>query len=164
MKIQRKSYALIAALAAAVALSGCNRDPAPATPMPPPAATTDPAPAMQSGPLTGGMTTTSVTSITVGSTPAIDASTASQTTLTVRDPIVVTVRTDGVPGSVEIAANLRYQDGQEVGQESATLNTAGAETTNMTFQHPTGWPTGTYTVDVTVDGQPAGMSQQVEIR
>jgi len=165
MKIQRHSYALIAALAAAVALSGCNRDPAPATPMTPPAATTDPAPAMQTGPLTGGMTgSTTVTSITVGNTPATDASTASQTTLAVRDPIVVTVRTDGVPGSVEIAARLKYQDGQEVGQESATLNTAGAETTNMTFQHPTGWPTGTYTVDVTVDGQPAGMSQQVEIR
>ncbi len=171
MKIQRHSYALIAALAGAVALAGCNRDPEPATTMTPPAGTTDPAPAMgpspsmETGPMTRGMTgTTSVTSITVGSSASTDASTTSQATLSTSDPIYVTIRTDGTPGNVEIAARLSYQDGQQVGEESETLNTSGPETTNISFRHPTGWPTGTYTVDVTVDGQPAGMSQQVEIR
>jgi len=132
--------------------------------MTPPAATTDPAPAMQSGPLTGGMTTTSVTSITVGSTAAADRSVAAQSTLGTNDPIIVSVRTDGAATSTTIAARLTFQDGQMVDEESQMLNTSGAETTNIEFRNDQAWPTGRYTVDVTVDGQPAGMSQQVEIR
>ncbi len=170
MKIQRHSYALIAALAGAVALAGCNRDPEPATTMTPPATTTDPAPgmgptpAMETGPLTGGMTTTSVSSITVGNTAAADRSVAAQSTLRTNDPIIVSVRTDGAATNTTIAARLTFEDGQVVDEESQMLNTSGAETTNIEFRNDNAWPAGRYTVDVTVDGQPAGMSQQVEVR
>lgn len=167
MKIQRTSYALMAALAGAVALAGCNRDPEPATPMTPPAASTDPspamgpAPAMETGPV---MTGTTVSSITVGNTAAADRSVAAQSTLGTRDPIIVSVRTEGVATNTTVAARLTFEDGQVAGEESQALNTSGAETTNIEFRNANGWPAGRYTVNVSVDGQPAGMSQQIEIR
>jgi len=76
----------------------------------------------------------------------------------------VSVRTEGVSTNTTVAARLTFQDGQVAGEESQALNTNGAETTNIEFRNANGWPAGRYTVDVTVDGQPAGMSQQIEIR
>jgi FAD synthase len=72
--------------------------------------------------------------------------------------------TEGSANSAEVGARLTYQDGQMVDYRTVALNTSGAETTNIEFSNADAWPTGTYTVQVTVDGQPAGMAQQVQVQ
>ncbi len=105
-----------------------------------------------------------VSSITVGNAAAADRTVSAQQSVSSTDPIIVSVRTDGSASNTEIGARITFQDGQVAGEQKQALNTSGSETTNIEFRNTNGWPTGRYTVDVTVDGQPAGMSQQVEIR
>ncbi len=50
------------------------------------------------------------------------------------------------------------------GEQNATLNTTGAETTNLSFSKPDGWPAGTYTAQVMVDGKPAGTPQTIIVK
>lgn len=165
MKTHRTALALSIALVGSLALAGCNRDkpavapttdtaPAPMTPAPAPAPMTPP-------PATA---TVSVSSVTIGSSAAADKSVAAQSTLGARDKIIVSVRTDGSANSAEVGARLTYEDGQVVDEETVTLNTSGSETTNIEFSNANAWPAGTYTVQVMVDGQAAGMAQQVQVQ
>lgn len=165
MKTHRNALALAIALVGATALAGCDRDREVETPVvdqaPAPMATPEPArplePAMESA-------SVRVASVTVGSNAAADKSVAAQSTLGTRDKIIVSVRTEGSANSAEVGARLTYQDGQVVDEETVTLNTSGAETTNIEFSNTDAWPAGTYTVQVMVDGQPAGMQQQVTVQ
>ncbi|HVK50285.1 MAG TPA: hypothetical protein VM469_00940 [Pseudoxanthomonas sp.] len=161
MKTNRISYALMIALAGTVALAACKKkeepvaapvvtEPAPApTPAPPP----EPAPAV------------STTSVTVGSSAAADRSVAASSTFTAKDKIIVSVKTDAaVPANATIDAKLTYQDGQVAGQKSETVLAENAGTTNVEFTNSKPWPVGKYKVDVTVNGQPAGMTQEIEVK
>lgn len=162
MKTNRISYALMIALAGTVALAACKKheepvaapvvtEPAPA-PTPPPAEPT-PAPVV------------STTSVTVGTSAAADRSVVAAMAFTPKDKIVVSVKTDAaVPANATIDAKLTYQDGQVAGQKSATVVAADAGTTNIEFTKATPWPAGKYKVDVTVNGQPASTSQEIEIK
>lgn len=160
MKTNRISYALMIALAGTVALAACKKkeepvaapvvtEPAPA-PTPPPA---EPAPAV------------STTSVTVGTSAAADRSVVAAMAFTPKDKIIVSVKTDAaVPANATIDAKLTYQDGQVAGQKTATVVAADAGTTNIEFTKATPWPAGKYKVDVTVNGQAAGMSQEIEVK
>ena len=190
MKTLRSSQLLALAIAAALALSACNRndsdDAAAPTATPTPATTpdatatsptTDPALGPAPEPATGAVTGTgtgsaasgtmasqfTVRSITVGNAAATDRSVVARPGVSRIDPIIVSVRTDGSASNVNIGARLTYQDGQVAGEENQTLNTSGPEITNIEFRDANGWPRGRYTVDVTVNGQPAGMSQQIDV-
>jgi len=167
MKTTRIHYALMIAIAGSAALAGCNRNQdaeaptATTAPMSEPAPVIGPAPAMGSEPAATGV---SVTSITVGNTAAEDRSVAAMSSLGAKDKVIVSVRTEGAAANTTVAAKLTYQDGQVAGEESQALSTSGSETTNIEFSNTEAWPAGRYTVDVTLDGQPAGMSQQIEIK
>jgi hypothetical protein len=50
------------------------------------------------------------------------------------------------------------------GENSQTLNTTAAETTNITFKNAKGWPAGKYRAEVTVDGKAAGTPQEFEVK
>ena len=81
------------------------------------------------------------------------------------DPIVVTITTDAsVPVEAALAAKLTYQDGQTAGEENATIKAEDAGTTKITFKKASPWPAGKYKVDVTLNGAPVGMTQEVEIK
>ena len=158
MKLNRISYALIVALAGTVALAGCKKKeeavvaPAPVVTEPAPAPVEAPAPV-------------SATSITVGNTAAADKSVAAVSTYGVKDKIIVSVKTDAATAAnAAIDAKLTYQDGQVAGQQSATVVAEDAGTTNVTFSNANPWPAGKYKVDVTVNGQPAGMTQEIEVK
>ena len=158
MKLNRISYALIVALAGTVALAGCKKKeeavvaPAPVVTEPAPAPVEAPAPV-------------SATSITVGNTAAADKSVAAVSTYGVKDKIIVSVKTDAAtPANAAIDAKLTYQDGQVAGQQAATVVAEDAGTTNVTFSNANPWPVGKYKVDVTVNGQPAGMTQEIEVK
>lgn len=159
MKLTRISYALIVALAGTALLAGCKKEeeavaPAPVVTEPAPA----PAPMEQPAPV-------SATSVTVGNTAGADKSVAAMTTFTPTDKIIVSVKTDAATAAnAAIDAKLTYQDGQVAGQQTATVMAEDAGTTNVEFTKATPWPAGKYKVDVTVNGQPAGMTQEIEIK
>ena len=158
MKLNRISYALIVALAGTVALAGCKKKeeavvaPAPVVTEPAPAPVEAPAPV-------------SATSITVGNTAAADKSVAAVSTYGVKDKIIVSVKTDSAtPANAAIDAKLTYQDGQVAGQQTATVVAEDAGTTNVTFANTNPWPAGKYTIVVTLNGQPVGLAQDIEVK
>lgn len=150
------------ALVASLAVAGCkkneNTNPQPVPAPTAPASTPAPAPAPMP------MAAVAVETVSVGSVAGADKSVASKASFGVRDPIIVSVRTNGTANAVPVAARLTYQDGQVAGEQNVSLNTSGPDTTNITFTNTNPWPTGKYTVDVMVDGRPAGLSQQIEVR
>jgi len=158
MKLNRISYALIIALAGTVALAGCKKKEE-AVVAPP--VVTEPAPApapMEPAPV-------SATSVTVGNMAAADKSVAAMSTFGTKDKIIVSVKTDAsTPANAAIDAKLTYQDGQVAGQQTATVVAEDAGTTNVTFSNANPWPAGKYKVDVTVNGQAAGMTQEIEVK
>ncbi len=159
MKLNRISYALIVALAGTVALAGCKKKEE--TVVAPPVVT-EPAPAPVAEPAPAPVSTTSVT---VGNTAAADKSVAALSTFGVKDKIIVSVKTDAATAAnAAIDAKLTYQDGQVAGQKSATVVAGGVDTTNVEFSNANAWPAGKYKVDVTVNGQAAGMTQEIEVK
>ena len=160
MKPNRISYALIVALAGTVALAGCKKkEEAVVTPP----VVTEPAPAP--APMEPAPAPVATTSITVGNTAAADKSVAALSTFGTSDKIIVSVKTDAATATnAAIDAKLTYQDGQVAGQQTATVKAEDAGTTNVEFTKATPWPAGKYKVDVTVNGQPAGMTQEIEVK
>ncbi|MGB3392992.1 MAG: hypothetical protein WA956_12735 [Stenotrophomonas sp.] len=149
---------LLVAAIGAVALAGCKKE-APA-PAPAPEASV-PAPVSEPAPVAPAV---SVTSVVVGNTIAADQSVAPAATLGAKDKIVVSVNTSGTANNVIVAAKLTYQDGQTAGEQSAALNTTDAGTTNLEFTKASDWPAGKYRAEVKLDGQPAGMAQEFEVK
>ncbi len=142
-------YAVAAALLATLALAGCKKD-APATDTaatPPPMST--PAPTTPA-PMNSAI---SISSVTLGTQAGADKTlTASTTQFGTRDPIIVSVATSGAAASANLHTRLLYQDGQVAGEESQAIAANGMDTTNFTFNNANGWPAGSYTAEVSVDG------------
>ena len=158
MKLNRISYALIVALAGTVALAGCKKKEEAVAPAP---VVTEPAPA----PVEPAPAPVSATSVTVGNTAAADKSVAAVSTFGVKDKIIVSVKTDAAtPANAAIDAKLTFQDGQVAGQKTANVVAADAGTTNVEFTNTNPWPAGKYKVDVTLNGQPVGMTQEIEVK
>ncbi|WP_182335941.1 hypothetical protein [Stenotrophomonas acidaminiphila] len=162
MKKTSFSSVLMITLAGTLAVAGCKKNeeaaPPPMTSAPAPAPMSEPAPPPPAAPAV------SVTSITVGTTAAADKSVAPVAMIGGKDKIIVSVKTDGAATNASLGAKLTYQDGQVAGEQSATLTTSGAETTNIEFSKASAWPAGKYRADVTLDGQPAGTTQEFEVK
>lgn len=169
MKIHSKSLAspLLLALVGTLALAGCKKQEQSqnATPDPTSSAPTEamPGPA-ETAPAATKAGEVTVASVTVGNTAGADKAVAPLTTLSSKDTIIVSVKTEGSSTNTNIGAKLVFQDGQTAGEQSATLTTAGTETTNVSFTNPKGWPAGKYKAEVTVNGQPAGTPQEFEVK
>lgn len=160
MKQNRISYALAAALVGTVALVGCKKKEEPV--VAPPAAV-EPAPA-PAEPAPAPMPV-SATSVTVGNTQAADKSVAAVSTFGVKDEIIVSVKTDAsTPADATVEAKLTFQDGQEAGKQAQAIKAEDAGTTNIFFKNTNPWPAGKYKVDVTLNGQPVGMTQEIEVK
>ncbi|HDS0950607.1 TPA: hypothetical protein QDZ34_003341 [Stenotrophomonas maltophilia] len=160
--------ALIAALLGSVALVGCKKKEESTDTNAAPAATApaEPAPAPMTGapPPMAQAAAVSVSTVTVGKTAAADKSVAPAALFAPKDDVIVSVRTDGAANNVTVGAKLTFQDGQVAGEQNATLNTSGAETTNVTFKNANGWPAGKYRAEVMVDGKAAGTPQEFEVK
>ena len=160
--------ALIAALLGSVALVGCKKKEESTDTNAAPAATApaEPAPAPMTGapPPMAEAAAVSVSAVTVGKTAAADKSVATTALFAPKDDVIVSVKTDGAANNVNVGAKLTCQDGQVAGEQNATLNTSGAETTNVTFKNAKGWPAGKYRAEVTVDGKAAGTPQEFEVK
>jgi hypothetical protein len=160
MKQNRISYALAVALVGTVALAGCKKKEEPVV-APPAAVEPAPAPAEP----VPAPAPVSATGVTVGNTVAADKSVAAVGMFGVKDKIIVSVKTDATtPANATIDAKLTFQDGQEAGKQSTTIKAEDAGTTNIEFTKATDWPAGRYKVDVTLNGQPVGVTQEIEVK
>jgi len=158
--------ALLAALLGSVALVGCKKKEETADNNAAPAATTPaeaPAP-MPGAPPPMAASAVAVSAVTVGKTAAADKSVTTAALFAPKDDVIVSVKTDGAANNVTVGAKLTFQDGQVAGEQNATLNTSGAETTNITFKNANGWPAGKYRAEVMVDGKAAGTPQEFEVK
>lgn len=148
---------LAAALAAALALSACNRAgddaratgdataPAATTPAD---TTTPPATADTGTGATGGLT---VTSVDLGSAVGEDNRiSVPTTTFAGTDTIHASVVTDGASEGT-LVATWTFQDGQVVDTQEK-LVPAGPQVTDFSITKPDGWPAGNYTLQVSMDG------------
>ena len=160
MKQNRISYALAAALVGTVALAGCKKKEEPV--VTPPAAV-EPAPA-PAEPMPAPAPVSAMV-VTVGNTAAADKSVAAVGMFGVKDKIIVSVKTDAsTPADATIDAKLTFQDGQVAGQKTQAVKAEDAGTTNIEFTNTNAWPAGKYKVDVTLNGQPVGMTQEIEVK
>lgn len=93
--------------------------------------------------------------------------TETTTTFGANDTIYLAVVTDNAPATATLTAKWTYQDGQVVDSTTQTIApaTAGGMTSVTQFHitKPGGWPTGTYTVEVLLDGRSVG-TRTVEVR
>ena len=166
------------ALAAALALSACDdrRDDAAVDDAanPPPAAT-EPAPAdmpdadgdgmpdagTDAGTMVDADAAVTVTSVELGNEVGADNRVpAPMGTFATGDTVHASVVTDGTGGTV--ATRWTFEDGQVVHTEDKIVP-AGEQVTDFMITNPSGWPTGTYTLEVMVDGQVV-QTRQFEVR
>lgn len=154
MKTLYRTALVAAFLACAVGLTFCKKAEAPA-PAPTVAAvepTAAPAPSV------------TVTDLSLGKSVGADKKVQAPTdTFSPKDTIFAAVSTDGSAASSVIAVKWTFGDGQTVKEDSKTIAPTGPAVTEFSIQKQTGWPKGTYKVEVTVDGKP-GPSKTFTVR
>jgi len=141
-------YAVAAALVATLALAGCKKKEEVAM-MPPPAASE---PMLPADPMASTMPI-SVVAVDLGTAVGADNKvTTAVSTFAATDTIYTAVTTDGAASNTPLKVRWTYQDGQEVGNETRTLNTTGPATTEFHASKPSGWPKGKYKAEVSLNG------------
>jgi hypothetical protein len=96
-----------------------------------------------------------ITEVQLGSALGADRRVAeAKTAFTTKDTIFASVATEGT-GNTEVAAKWTFQDGQVVDETKKNLVLAGKEITEFSIQKPSGWPAGTYKLEITLNGKPA---------
>ncbi len=158
IRIAPSTLAAALALAAVFALSACDRrdDAAVDDAANPPPAATEPAPTdmPDAGAPDGTVdpnAAVTVTSLELGSEVGADNRVAApMSTFATGDTVHASVVTDGSGGTV--STRWTFEDGQVVHTEDKIVP-AGNQVTDFMITNPSGWPTGTYTLEVSVDGQ-----------
>lgn len=159
MNIQRFARPLIVAVAVAAALAACKKKDEPVA-APPAAEAPTPAPEPAAAPAP-----VAITGFTVGNAAAADKSVAAVSEFAPGDKIIASIKTDAsTPAGATVAATLTYQNGQKAGEQSVQIKAEDAGTTNITFANSKPWPAGSYTVDVTLNGQPFGTAQTITVK
>lgn len=152
-------HPVILAATVALAVTACKQadDAAPVMPaesQAPAAQTQTPAPAEPAPPVAVAVATVDV-GTAIGADQTITTPSAQ---FAPADTIHVAVATTGAAPSATLAAKLVYQDGQVAGEHSQTIAPTGPASTSFEFAKPDGWPVGSYTLEVTLDGVPVDSS------
>jgi len=151
-------------LALALAFAACSRSETPPASPDSPAATPPVDAAAPSG--SGASTPRSVArvaSVQLGS--ALDPSkrvVEPKSAFAPTDTIYVSIDTLGSDAPVALTARWTFEDGQLVNETSKTA-AAGASTTEFEVAKPSGWPAGSYQVEILADGATATV-QRFEVR
>jgi hypothetical protein len=154
--MQSRIRFLAIAAASVVALAACGKREQPAPPPPPPAPAPMPAPAPAPPPAPVGV---NVSMVTLGKAVGAAKKVAAATDMFAKgDTIHASVDTTGA-GTAKLAAKWTFtKDGKTVvvKEDSATITPTGPATTEFHISKPDGWPAGTYQVEISIDGKPAG--------
>ena len=68
------------------------------------------------------------------------------------ETIYASVQTEGSAPSATLKARWTFEDGQVVQESSQTIAPAGAAVTEFHVSNPSGWPKGSYKVEVFLNG------------
>jgi len=71
------------------------------------------------------------------------------------DTIYASVATEGSAPTATLKAHWTYQDGQVVNESTQTIAPTGNARTEFHISKPNGWPTGTYKLEVFLNGSSA---------
>jgi hypothetical protein len=71
---------------------------------------------------------------------------------TPNETIYASVRTEGSAPSATLKARWTFEDGQVVQESSQTIAPAGTAVTEFHVSNPSGWPKGSYKVEVFLNG------------
>ena len=142
-----KRTCAIVLLAAAVALAtGCKRK---ETPPPPPVPNASVLPGASGQAV-------SVVGVTLGREVGLDNRVMSPSdAFSPSDTIYASVDTSGAAATASLSARWTYQDGQTVHEETQTIAPTGAATTEFHVSKGDGFPVGSYSVEILVNGVPA---------
>lgn len=77
--------------------------------------------------------------------------------------IYASVATDGSAPSATLVARWTDQNGNVVEETTETIIPTGPTVTEFHVSKPTGWPPGKYTVEILLNGMPAG-KQEFEVK
>jgi hypothetical protein len=164
MNRTRISSVLLVAVLGTVALVGCKKkeEVAPVATTPPPATTPAPAP-------TPMPASASVTSVDLGNAVGADMKVATpMTTFGPKDTIYASIGTStsdpaaSVPG--KLAVKWTHLDSnQTINEESRDATLTGMGNTEFHIAKPSGWPTGKYKVEVSLDGNVV-QSREFEVK
>lgn len=101
-----------------------------------------------------------VAAISVGRALATDKTVADQTdSFRPTDTFYVSVKTEGGASNAKLSARWTYQDGQVVDDSTQSIAPSGPAVTEFHVSKPDGWPVGTYKVEVSLNGAPAGSKE-----
>ena len=143
--------AVCAGVALALSLAACKKNEPAAAAAPPAEAT--PATA---APAAAPVAAVKVTDVQVGKALGADKKVSQPAdAFAPTDTIFASVTTEGTAPSAAIRALWKFQDGQTVKDDSRTISPTGTAVTEFSIQKPDGWPKGSYTVEISVDGGPA---------
>ncbi|QCO66618.1 hypothetical protein E5843_00240 [Luteimonas yindakuii] len=164
---QYRLLALAAAIACATTLGACKRDqPATATPPASAPAPADPV-AQPANPVTAQPTQAAMVSEVVLGTAATGNERVAEpkTTFARSDRTIVAsvVTRADTPTATDVRARWTFQDGQLVDETSQRLELSGPGVTNFRINNQEDWPAGTYTVEISMDGNVV-QSQQFTVQ
>jgi hypothetical protein len=109
-------------------------------------------------------TPVSVTDVKVGRGLGADKRLTDETDkLRPTDVIYAVVETHGTGPNTALQARWTYQDGQVVNESSRNISASGEDVTEFHIEKPSGWPKGKYTVQILLNGTPAG-SEEFEVK
>ncbi len=154
--IRTLQTALLVAVVGSVALVGCKKKEEPKVEPAPAPAAVEPAAA----PPVVAAPTASVASVDLGTAVGADGKlSATVTGFKPSDKFIVSIGTNTNDPAATVAgkldAKLSYVDGAsvtEVKNESRDFNFTGTGNTNVEFTKASGWPTGKYKVEVSLNG------------
>jgi len=153
-------------LATAFVWAACSRSEAPPAPPDVPAATPAVEAAPPAGPSAADAAKTAaprVTSVELGSSldPTRRVAEA-KSAFAPTDTIYASVATEGWGEPIELTARWTYEDGQLVSESIETAE-PGPSTTEFHIAKPSGWPTGSYQLEILADGKSVS-TQRFEVR
>ena len=158
MKMITQPLILVVSVAAALALSACNKtNDADSTSSMPPSAMSAPstasAPPAMAPTQADTSAAVSVTSVEVGK--SVDSSsnrvTGAGSSFAPKDDIYASVVTNG-SGPAKLDARWTFQDGQVVHEDSKTINASGEQATSFKIDKADGFPAGNYKVEISLNG------------
>lgn len=107
----------------------------------------------------------SIARITVGNRLGPDNSALAVPTLVKKEPIILSVQFAGSGSQIQLGAKLTYQGEQLVGQQNTQLESVqSGQVTNVQFDKSDGWPQGHYAPTLTMNDQPVGPAQLIEVQ
>lgn len=156
----KTSNLIVAALlAGSIALAACGRDETPAATEPAATGALETPPAMTPEPEPEAVTASvNVSDVQLGTEVAADRTvTSPQTSFAADTETIYAAITTNNSADGEAMGTLgvrwTFQDGQLVDESSETVAFTGQDVTNFRISNPDAWPTGTYTLEVTIDGE-----------